>query len=307
MIAELIASPITEPSRGDAAMALVPVTPAVAGDVLDAHRKLHDAGQRVGNQAPDRVGRAAGRRRHDQLDRGRRDGLRQQRRRGGERRQRDEEGGGGCERTESGRTGTPSFDHDEECGRFYRFAASAHGPDRDGSTIGCGAGARGRASRLRAPGCSCRCRRGRGRCPLPLARPPRGDRRRLPAPRPARGVAQAMARPFECRGATGVRADALVHEHWSPFERLIAQVARCAKHGLVALATAIGGRPSRAAVPFLHAPPVLHPPCDGVAIEPAASDAKSLFANDSRGWHRGCERCGDRAIGARLVLKRSQR
>ena len=57
MSAELTAKPSTVPSRGALAMALVPVTPAVARDVLDAHLQLHDRRERVRHETPERVGR----------------------------------------------------------------------------------------------------------------------------------------------------------------------------------------------------------------------------------------------------------
>ena len=69
MRAELTAKPITEPSRGALAMALVPDDAAVAGDVLDAHLRLEDRRQRVGHETAERVARPAGGRGHDELDR----------------------------------------------------------------------------------------------------------------------------------------------------------------------------------------------------------------------------------------------
>ena len=79
MSAELIAKPSTVPSRGAMAMALVPMTPPSPAIFSTRTGRLENRRERVRHETAERVGDAAGRCGHDELDRRRRS-LRKQRR-----------------------------------------------------------------------------------------------------------------------------------------------------------------------------------------------------------------------------------
>ena len=69
MMAELTASPSTEPSGAPAAIALVPTTPPLPGMFSTRTGTSRMATERFGDRAPHLVARATGRRRDDQVDR----------------------------------------------------------------------------------------------------------------------------------------------------------------------------------------------------------------------------------------------